>query len=55
MKTITLDQLANVTGGAAAKAAAPAKSTLQKHKVGNTTLVGNKMTPTDIFWETKPF
>jgi len=55
MKTISLDQLANVTGGAAKKAAAPAKSTLQKRTVGNTTLVGNKQTPTDMFWEVKPF
>jgi hypothetical protein len=52
LSSISLDQLAAVTGGANAKA--PATTTLHKRKIGNTTLIGNQ-TADDMFWESKPF
>ena len=65
LESLSLDQLAAVTGGlaqplvrpaAAAKAAAPAKpaAPLAQHKVGNVKLIGNQ-TLDQMYWDAKPF
>lgn len=49
---ISFETLNTVTGGSAKKVLA---TKLAKHRVGATTLVGNKQTLQEIFDEVKPF